>query len=171
LRVRGLIPRVECDRFVIRQVIVLKNLVPKFSIVPSAIGINDGKRLHISPRRVDRLVVGECLHDQGNTLSIEIAHVARHVVVECSTFYHTESYNTGVNQPCKQALAEEPLKSVVSAPVVVWGTTKQLELEDKAIRPMAYDKVEAMDAVQTDRRPFLALAPTIRTTMELRLLN
>ena len=102
---------------------------------------------------------------------MKIAHVARCGVVECSALCHAEGYNTGMNQPCKQALAQEPLKSVVGAPVTPRGATKQLELEDEAILPIAYDKVKAMETVQANGRPFFALVPTIRTTMEFRLLN
>ena len=59
---------------------------------------------------------GECLHDQGYALNVKIADVARCGVVECSALCHAEGYNTGMNKPCKEALAQEPLKSVVSAP-------------------------------------------------------
>ena len=117
------------------------------------------------------ICLGECLHDQRNTLSVKIAHVPRCGVVECSALCHAEGYNAGMNQPCKQALAEEPLKSVVSAPVTLGGATKQLELEDEAIFPIADDKVKAMETVETNGSPSLALVPTIRTTMEFRLLN
>lgn len=58
-------------------------------------------------------------------------------VVERSALCHAERYNARMNQPCKQALAEKPLKSVVCAPIAAVGATKQLEFEDEAVFPVA----------------------------------
>ena len=87
-------------------------------------------------------------------------------LIERPSFGDTERYNTGMNQPCKETLAEKSLKSIVCAPVAASGAPKELEFEDKAVVPVAHDEIEAMQAVEADCCPFLALVPTIRTTMK-----
>lgn len=92
-------------------------------------------------------------HTHPDCLFLELVDKARFGQPERSVFGNTESNYARMDQPCKSALPDESLETVVGFPVALPRPVKELQFERQAVPRRTNNKVKTMDTVQPNGCP------------------